>query len=130
MRRAPLLLVLLFLTACPPAPTLNAGDAAETQLYLAPNGDVIVESPRPIENAEVRVAADVVMSPRLVSPGKSAYGFFRLLFPDEEANYGRCIRIPAENATAGWVGLTMTGDEFSEARVLDMRRRKPPQGCR
>ncbi len=129
MRRLSLLLVLALLTACPPAPTLNTGEAAETQLYLALNGDMIVEAPRPVEFANVRVAADNVTSPYLVSPQKSVYGYFALHYPDEEAHYGRCLRIPAENVTAGWAGVTMAGDDFSEARELDLRRRKPPAGC-
>lgn len=129
MRRLPLLLVLALLTACPPAPVLNTGDDAEVQAYLALNGDMIVEMPCPVEFASVRTAANSVTSPYLASPEPSAYGYFALHYPDEEANYGRCLRIEAENVTAGWAGVTMTGDAFSEARELDLRRRKPPQEC-
>jgi hypothetical protein len=122
-------ILILALTACAPQPTLNTGDAAEVQVYLALNGDVIVEAPRPVEYADVRVAADTVTSDYLVSPTKSVYGYFALHYPDEEAHYGRCLRIEAENVTAGWAGVTMAGDDFSEAKELDLRRRKPPAGC-
>lgn len=129
MRRLPLLFVLALLTACPPAPVLNTGDGAEVQVYLALNGDMIVETPRPVEFGSVRVAAEAVTSDYLVSPERSVYGYFALHYPDEDANYGRCLRIDAENVTAGWAGVTMTGDDFSEGKELDPRRRKPPEGC-
>lgn len=127
--RALTLALLIMLSACVPQPTLNTGDAAETQLYLALNGDVIIEAPRPVEFGNVRVAADAVTSDYLVSPQKSVYGYFALHYPDEEANYGRCLRIAAENVTAAWAGVTMTGDDFSESKELDLNRRKPPEGC-
>lgn len=123
------LVLLIVLSACAPQPTLNTGDDAEMQVYLALNGDIIVDAPRPIEFATVRVAADTATSPYLVSPERSAYGYFALHYPDEEANYGRCFRIEAENVTAGWAEVTMVGDGFSEAGELDLRRRKPPEGC-
>jgi hypothetical protein len=129
--RTPIAVAILALTlvSCAPQPTLNTGDTAETQLYLAPNGDMIVETPHPVEFGSVRVAADTVTSGHLVSPTRSVYGYFALHYPDKEANYGRCLRIEAENVTAGWAGVTMAGDDFSEARELDLNRRKPPEGC-
>ncbi len=125
MRRVFIVLFACFLlAACAPQATLVQG---ETQFYMALSGDAIVETPRPIAYAEVRVQADSVSSPNLVSTVPSEFGFYRLTFPEDE--YGACLRIKAENATSGWVGVTMVGADVSEYAVLETVPRPAPAGC-
>ncbi len=128
MRRpfSPLFALALLLAACAPTATLVQG---ETEMFVSLSGDVIVTAPAPIAYADVRLRADSVVSTALVGAERSAAGFWRLSSP-EGPDYGTCLRIASENASSGWVGLTMVGiTDRSESAELSTVRRKAPTGC-